>query len=431
MIKERWETLRESKNHEESNAAKEIAAMESGKVVKESGGKVFDHNTQILDIRNLKATDLKNNKRVILPNLNDDENEIRSNHIKNELKDVFLNYKKKNCDKSGNVLNNNLSTGQINAIRSLKTKMAEENLICYKTDKTGKLALDTVQNYSEKIEKHIKDDKIVSPKSLRKIENELNKHADFWSRMTQAGEKTGQVKRIRRNVITKDNQIPILSGTSKDHKKSVDEKKGPDVRPIMGAMVGPNIGLAKFGNLIVRKVADEADVGHVSKSTEETIAKIEEYNKGRNKLKTNGRKIIIGSMDVEKWYPNMIAKPSAEEIREMVVESEINFEGFDLDVVSLYLGEFLTKEEIIQEGMEEILYIKKEKAKMIRKKYAKNVTKKHVPKMKKANTKKKSSVLKRNQGKDTNVIDDRRENIAHKKKLRITDNITPIDGNDT
>ena len=138
MIKERWETLRESKNHEESNAAKEIAAMESGKVVKESGGKVFDHNTKILDIRNLKATDLKNNKRVILPNLNDDENEIRSNHIKNELKDVFLNYKKKNCDKSGNVLNNNLSTGQINAIRSLKTKMAEENLICYKTDKTGK-----------------------------------------------------------------------------------------------------------------------------------------------------------------------------------------------------------------------------------------------------------------------------------------------------
>ena len=53
----------------------------------------------------------KNNKRVILPNLNDDENEIRSNHVKNELKDIFLNYKKKNCDKSGNVLKNNMSTG--------------------------------------------------------------------------------------------------------------------------------------------------------------------------------------------------------------------------------------------------------------------------------------------------------------------------------
>jgi hypothetical protein len=51
-------------------------------------------------------------------------------------------------------------------------------------------------------------------------------------KITQAGEKTNQEK---------DNQIPILSGTSKDHKKGVDEKLGPDVRPIMGAMVGQSL----------------------------------------------------------------------------------------------------------------------------------------------------------------------------------------------
>ena len=47
----------------------------------------------------------------------------------------------------------------------------------------------------------------------------------------------------------------------------------------------------------------------------------------------------------------------------MVVESEIDFEGFDIDVVSQYLGEYLTEKEIRDEGMEEILYIKKEKTK--------------------------------------------------------------------
>ena len=147
--------------------------------------------------------------------------------------------------------------------------MSEENLVCYKTDKTGKLALDTVQNYTEKMGKHIKDDKIVSSKELIKIENDLNKQADFWSKMTRAGEKTNQMKRIKGNVKTKDNQIPILSGTSKDHKKADDERVGPDVKPIMGAMVGPNIGLAKIGNLLIRKVADEADEELVSKSTEQ------------------------------------------------------------------------------------------------------------------------------------------------------------------
>ena len=65
----------------------------------------------------------------------------------------------------------------------------------------------------------------------------------------------------------------MLSGTSKDHKKALDDKIGHDVRHIMGAMIGPNVGLANFGCMIIRNIANEADVGHVSKSTEETIAK--------------------------------------------------------------------------------------------------------------------------------------------------------------
>jgi hypothetical protein len=33
----------------------------------------------------------------------------------------------------------------------------------------------------------------------------------------------------------------------------------------------------------------------------------------------------------------------------MVEESDINFKGFDFDVVSQYLGEYLTREEILEE----------------------------------------------------------------------------------
>ena len=245
----------------------------------------------------------------------------------------------------------------------MKTKIKDENLVCYKTDKTGNLALDNIENYSEKMKKHIKDDKIVSSKNLKRMENNLNKHSDYWVKITQAGKNTGQTKRIKGNIKTKDNQIPILSGTSKDHKIAVDKEVGPDLRPIMGAMVGPNVGLASIGNIIIRKIADEADVGHVSKSTEEMVAKVEEYNKNREKEGDNDENIIIGSMDIDKWYNSMIAEPSAKGIREMVEESDINFEGIDYDVISKYLGEFLTKTEIAEEGMEEILYIRREKDK--------------------------------------------------------------------
>ena len=215
------------------------------------------------------------------------------------------------------------------------------------------------------------------------------------------------------------------------------------MRPIMGAMVGPNIGLAKFGNLIIRKVADEADVGHVSKSTEETIAKIEDYNKNRDKLNANNEKIIIGSMDVEKWFPSMKAQPSAKGIRTMVEESEIDFKGFDFDIVGKYLGEYLTKQEIIEEGMEDIVYTKKEKAKRKvskkKKKSVKNVSRKHVKKMHKKTMnikhgegkvnkrEKENTELRRNQDDLTLVTDEVKGITAHKNEMSFHESINHID----
>jgi hypothetical protein len=217
---------------------------------------------------------------------------------------VFLEYRKDHCDQFGNIIENNLDEKQQESIKTLKRKMQDEELVCYTTDKTGNLVLDTIKNYSKKLSKHIKEDDVITDKKVKSIENILNKHTNYWVEMTKAGEISGQQKRIKGNLKTKDNQIPVLSGTSKDHKIAEDENLGPDVRPIMGAMVGPNVGLANYGSMIVRAIANEFDVGNVSKSTEETIAKIEEYNKNREILNAEIVKenstVIIGSMDIDK-----------------------------------------------------------------------------------------------------------------------------------
>ena len=71
-------------------------------------------------------------------------------------------------------------------------------------------------------------------------------HAEHAARITMAVENNGQSKRIKGNLKTKDNQIPILHATSKDHKKAENETEGPDVRPIMGAVVGHNVALSNF-----------------------------------------------------------------------------------------------------------------------------------------------------------------------------------------
>ena len=180
-IKERWESMRESRKLEESKALKEIKEIDPEKEHKGTNNKVYDPETKTMDMRNLRATDLKNNKRVKLPELEGDATEIIRKNVRGALKEVFIRYKTKNCDKFGNILKNNLTTKQVEAIRNLKSQMAEDALVCYKTDKTGKLALDTIENYTEKMKKHIKDDEIITYKELKKIENDFNKQSDYWS----------------------------------------------------------------------------------------------------------------------------------------------------------------------------------------------------------------------------------------------------------
>jgi hypothetical protein len=65
-------------------------------------------------------------------------------------------------------------------------------------------------------------------------------------------------------------------------------------------------------------------------------------------------------MDIKKWYQSMITRPSAKVIKQMIIDSSLKFEDINYDAVSQYLGEFLTMEEILEEELEEIVYIKKD-----------------------------------------------------------------------
>ena len=251
VIKANWQKTREQRNQEDINRKDEND---------DTPTEASKDKTNVIDFRNLKATDLKNNKRIVYPKPDaDDEEEIRRNNVKRELEKVFVNYMNENCDKFGNVTENNLPENQVKAIKTLKEKMKDDDLVCFETDKTGKFALDKKENYIKKMRKHIKDDDIVSMTEVKKIEKELNEHAEYLVKITNAGINTNQVKRIKSNLKTSDNQIPILSGTHKDHKEVEDPNIGPDVRPIMGATVGPNVALTDFiaRNIVNRRTSEQ------------------------------------------------------------------------------------------------------------------------------------------------------------------------------
>ena len=83
VIKSNWEKLREERSNEENYKALETDENKDTP-------KTFDASKKIVNFRNLKATDLKNNKRIKIHEEGDDAEEIRSNTVKTELKEVFI-----------------------------------------------------------------------------------------------------------------------------------------------------------------------------------------------------------------------------------------------------------------------------------------------------------------------------------------------------
>ena len=175
----------------------------------------------------------------------------------------------------GNILDNNISKTQMKNLKKLKSRIKQENLICSQTDKTGKMTLDTLENVTKKMKKHIQNDKVINEKEVKSLENKLNSHMESWIKILQPGKDNNQIKRVKGNLVTKDNQIPILRGTSKDHKEAIDKRIGPDLRPIMGAIVGPNIGLKRIGHSLT-----------CQKLTEENVRNIFGSNAAENNMRT-------------------------------------------------------------------------------------------------------------------------------------------------
>ena len=82
-------------------------------------------------------------------------------------------------------------------------------------------------------------------------------------------------------------------------------------------------------------------------------------------------------MDIEKFYPRILSARSARIIRRMWEESDIVMDSIDIDTLSRYLGIHMKKEDVIEEGFEELLYTRKRKEKK-KKKAVKKVGRKYI-----------------------------------------------------
>ena len=87
VIKSKWQD-----NHEKRKL-EEMKILEEQKDDTNIVDKEIENKRKGIDFRDMRATEFKNNKRVVLPELDDDQMEIKRNNLKNELKKVVIDTK--------------------------------------------------------------------------------------------------------------------------------------------------------------------------------------------------------------------------------------------------------------------------------------------------------------------------------------------------
>ena len=157
----------------------------------------------------MRATDLPFCSNAVMPKPLTFEDERKLQNLKHELNTAVLKYKCKSIKWK------NINTNQEEGLKSLVERRNKKELVMFQTDKSGTMSVDTVNNYIEDVQQHIKDDRIVDAEEFARIEKKVNAHARFWCNMLNVGKHVNDVDRSKTSIKTHNSGFRIYTSTEK------------------------------------------------------------------------------------------------------------------------------------------------------------------------------------------------------------------------
>ena len=144
-------------------------------------------------------------------------NEIQIQAMKERHVNTVNRYVNHHCDVKGVMKGSqNLSESELNGMKQIREEIETKGWHLYQTDKSGRMCLDTIQNYVNCMSGHTVKDEIVTAKRIREAEQILNNCFRTWIRMCQIGEGNGHEWRVNSALISNFATIPPLLGLRKD-----------------------------------------------------------------------------------------------------------------------------------------------------------------------------------------------------------------------
>ena len=312
LAKIRWKRIEEDRKKErERNGIQEVRRKET-----------YNVEQKRFDFREARSTELPFNSRTYIPGAIKQDEEIRLQNLRLDLTRIVEEF----AD-TKEVALTNLTDVQKRGLTKVKEREAENEVVVFQTDKSGKLAIDTPNNYKETATPHIEGDEEVTVEEYEETEKLINAHSVFWLQMLQVAKESGDSARYKTSMKKQNSRCATLY-----HKPCEDAFNGPPVRPVCDVSDSYGHKLSYFISTILKEITDDAPT--VCDSTEDMLAAIKEANES-GKI---GENTVIGSLDVVALYPSLDLDFTIEKVAEEFHDSDVRIDGVDYEELGLYLS---------------------------------------------------------------------------------------------
>ena len=150
--------------------------------------------------------------------------------------------------------------------------------------------------------------------------------------------------------------VPVARGADKTHKNDIDENVGPPLRLIVAAKEAPNSQISENLCDILKPLAEKMNLKKKTKLTSSEELCVEFDNlvvEDDDNEDANEDKIVICSLDFEKYYPSMTIDDCVEIIVEEWLKSDLNIE-VDTAEMGLYLAIVYDRQELSVYGLRDM-----------------------------------------------------------------------------
>ena len=131
----------------------------------------YDEETRTFNATNLRNGDVPFRKRVTLPECSGPVEEAKLTLCREKLNEAMKKYKEGEQKSGGN-----LTKEQKRGLRKLRKRIKDKEIVCFQTDKSGAISIDTPQNYIESMRPHLEGTTESSEEEYERTEKLLNAH---------------------------------------------------------------------------------------------------------------------------------------------------------------------------------------------------------------------------------------------------------------